>query len=113
MQAEECKAKGNEAFAKKDYETAIDWYTKAIAKDGTQAAYYSNRSASLAEIGSYDQAVEDGEMCIQLRPTWEKGYFRKVCGVRVRVRVCLASVVKCVWAALRGKVDRGVLSRSL
>lgn len=34
---------GNDAFAKQDYQTAIEYYTKAIQLDRTNHIYYSNR----------------------------------------------------------------------
>lgn len=38
------KNEGNKAFAAHDWPKAIDLYTKAIEKDDTVAAYYSNRA---------------------------------------------------------------------
>jgi cytochrome c-type biogenesis protein CcmH/NrfG len=37
------KAVGNKLMAEKKYKEAIDKYTEAIALDGTNAVYYSNR----------------------------------------------------------------------
>jgi serine/threonine-protein phosphatase 5 len=38
------KNEGNKAFAKHDWPTAIDFYTKAIELDDTQPTYYANRA---------------------------------------------------------------------
>ena len=37
----------------------------------------SNRSAALLQLSKVQKALADAEACIKLRPTWEKGYFRK------------------------------------
>ena len=38
------KNKGNAAFAKKDWNDAIDFYSQAIELDPTDPAFYSNRA---------------------------------------------------------------------
>ena len=40
------KSRGNTLFSKKDYQTAIDFYTRAIAVSPVESAvFYSNRAA--------------------------------------------------------------------
>ena len=46
--AEEKKKLGNEAFVAKKFDEAIALYSEAIALDGDNAVYYSNRSACYA-----------------------------------------------------------------
>ena len=38
--------------------------------------FYSNRSASYANLGQFDKAAEDGVKCVSLKPDWVKGYSR-------------------------------------
>lgn len=38
------KNKGNDAFKKHDWNTAIDFYTQAIGVDDTEPTYYANRA---------------------------------------------------------------------
>ena len=38
---------------------------------------YSNRSAAFLHLLKVQKALADAEEAIKLRPTWEKGYFRK------------------------------------
>lgn len=38
------KDEGNKAIAQKDWKKAIEFYTKAIELDDTQAIFYSNRA---------------------------------------------------------------------
>jgi tetratricopeptide (TPR) repeat protein len=41
------------------------------------APIYSNRSASFLRLSKVSQALSDAERCIELRPDWDKAYFRK------------------------------------
>ncbi|KAF9581830.1 Hsp90 cochaperone, partial [Lunasporangiospora selenospora] len=77
MSAEEYKAQGNKAFLAKDYENAIELFSKAIELDSTNHVLYSNRSACYASLRNYDQALEDGEKTVELKGDWAKGYGRK------------------------------------
>ncbi|KAK0536419.1 Hsp90 cochaperone [Tilletia horrida] len=78
----ELKAKGNSAFAAKDWDAAVDAYTAAISavQDPTADAahvLYSNRSAAYAGLRSWEKALEDAEQCIKINPQFAKGYGRK------------------------------------
>lgn len=75
--AEELKAKGNAAFSKKDYKTAIDYFTQAIGLDETNHILYSNRSACYASEKDYADALKDATKCTELKPDWAKGWSRK------------------------------------
>ena len=77
LTAAECKAKGNACLSAKDYNTAIQWYTAAIEKDGTNHVYYSNRSAAYLNLGNGAAALTDAESCIKVKGDWAKGYSRK------------------------------------
>eukprot|EP00931_Biecheleriopsis_adriatica_P084718 TRINITY_DN586_c0_g2_i1.p1 TRINITY_DN586_c0_g2~~TRINITY_DN586_c0_g2_i1.p1 ORF type:complete len:585 (-),score=205.73 TRINITY_DN586_c0_g2_i1:132-1886(-) len=75
--AAEWKAKGNTAFQAKDFKEAIKYFTEAIACDGSDHVFYSNRSACYASLEQYEKAYEDGKKCVELKPDWHKGYTRK------------------------------------
>jgi len=75
-QAAALKKKGNTFFASKDYEKAIEEYTKAIKLYDKDHSYYSNRSACYAAIDKFDEALADGNKCVELKPDWAKGYGR-------------------------------------
>ncbi|KAJ5681448.1 uncharacterized protein N7477_001388 [Penicillium maclennaniae] len=71
------KAEGNKAFAAKDYPTAIEKFTEAIAVDSENHILYSNRSAVYAAQAEYQKALEDAEKSISIKPDWSKGHLRK------------------------------------
>eukprot|EP00873_Tetraselmis_striata_P019018 jgi/Tetstr1/439282/TSEL_027723.t1 len=75
-EAQTHKATGNTAFATGKYQEAIAAFTKAIECDGTDHVFFSNRSASYASLEQYKEAIADAEKCIELNPSWGKGYTR-------------------------------------
>lgn len=60
-QANELKDQGNKAFQAKDYDTAIDLFTKAIELDPQNHVLFSNRSAAKAGKKQWAAALEDAE----------------------------------------------------
>lgn len=77
MSSEDHKAEGNKHFAAKEYERAIDCFTKAIdASPLPNHVLYSNRSAAHASLKNFDSALKDAEQCVSINPNWAKGYNR-------------------------------------
>lgn len=79
------KAKGNEYFAAKEYENAIDCYSEAIEYapvtkdfDKQRAVFYSNRAACHCELKNFEPAVADATSAIELDPTYVKAYIRRI-----------------------------------
>lgn len=50
IQAEAEKEKGNEAYKKKDFETALNHYNKATELDPVNMTYYTNRAGRVDSI---------------------------------------------------------------
>ncbi|GAQ89461.1 hypothetical protein KFL_005260010, partial [Klebsormidium nitens] len=80
------KDQGNAHFKAAQYLKAAATYSKAIKEDPDNATLFSNRSASFLQLNKVTKALEDAEKTIQLRPTWEKGYFRKGCALEALKR---------------------------
>ena len=75
--ANDMKLKGSECLTKKDFEGAVEWYSKGIQIDPNNHILYSNRSAAYLSMNNFNSALEDAEKCISLNPSWDKGYSRK------------------------------------
>jgi stress-induced-phosphoprotein 1 len=75
--ADDFKNQGNNAFKNKDYDTAIELYTKAIELDPKKEVYYSNRSGAFAAANKLEEALQDAEECLKVNPGFAKGYSRK------------------------------------
>ncbi|KAK1741924.1 tetratricopeptide repeat-containing protein [Skeletonema marinoi] len=75
-EADEKKVLGNAAYAFKDYDEAINQYTAAIALDSKNCVYFSNRSAAYAVKGDWNAAANDAQECVNINPSFFKGYYR-------------------------------------
>ena len=71
-QAAKFKEKGNKALQAGNLDEAIQNYTEAINLDPNNHVFYSNRSAAYAKNGCYDEALEDAQKTVTLKPDWPK-----------------------------------------
>ncbi len=71
------KAKGVAAFKQKNYEEAIEMFSKAIELDSKNVSLIANRSFAHLKQGQFSQALLDANLCIKTDPDWAKGYVRK------------------------------------
>lgn len=75
--ADELKALGNKAIAAKNFDEAIEHFTKAIELTPENHILYSNRSAAYASKKDWDHALADAEKTTEIKPDWPKGFSRK------------------------------------
>eukprot|EP00632_Arachnochrysis_sp_CCMP2950_P005298 CAMPEP_0185706472 /NCGR_PEP_ID=MMETSP1164-20130828/21927_1 /TAXON_ID=1104430 /ORGANISM="Chrysoreinhardia sp, Strain CCMP2950" /LENGTH=320 /DNA_ID=CAMNT_0028373877 /DNA_START=184 /DNA_END=1146 /DNA_ORIENTATION=- len=85
-QAQAFKKEGNKLFQAGRHKEAIEKYTQAIAADGTDHTFYSNRSAAYAALEMWEEAAEDGRSCIRVKKDFIKGYFRLAVALRALKR---------------------------
>lgn len=71
------KAKGNAAFASKNFSAAVGHFTEAIRFNPQDHVFFSNRSASYAGLEQYEDALADAKACVALNGSWAKGYNRQ------------------------------------
>ena len=77
-EAELAKTKGNKFYMEGDYNKAYEMYSLAIIySTEALATFYSNRSNTCIQMKDFYKALTDAEKCIELRPNWSKGYYRK------------------------------------
>eukprot|EP01038_Epipyxis_sp_PR26KG_P007406 gene7406-10095_t len=77
MSAASFKEAGNKFLQAKQFDEAINAYTEAINLDPNDHVFFSNRSAAYLSKGDANNALSDSVRCIDLNPTWAKGYSRK------------------------------------
>ncbi|XP_043530879.1 dnaJ homolog subfamily C member 7 isoform X2 [Chiloscyllium plagiosum] len=76
-EAELFKEQGNAFYAKKDYNEAFNYYTKAIDICPKNASYYGNRAATLMMIGKFREALEDSQQAVRLDDAFVRGHLRE------------------------------------
>uniref|UniRef100_A0A0D3F859 STI1 domain-containing protein n=1 Tax=Oryza barthii TaxID=65489 RepID=A0A0D3F859_9ORYZ len=75
--ADEEREKGNQLFKEQKYPDAVKHYTEAIRRNPKDPKVYSNRAACYTKLGAMPEGLKDAEKCIELDPTFSKGYTRK------------------------------------
>lgn len=75
-EAEGLKGQGNVAMQSKNYASAIDLYTRAIALSPTNPIYLSNRAAAYSATQQHDLARQDAELAVAADPKYTKAWSR-------------------------------------
>lgn len=75
--ADEEREKGNQYFKEQKFPEAIKHYTESIKRNPKDPRAYSNRAACYTKLGAMPEGLKDAEKCIELDPTFAKGYTRK------------------------------------
>lgn len=68
-----------QAFNGQKYPEAVKHYTEALARGPPEVnpdahKLYSNRAACYTKLGAWNDGLKDAEKCIELEPTFIKGY---------------------------------------
>lgn len=75
--AEQEKEKGNELFRQGKFAEALKCYSEAIKRNPSDAKVYSNRAACYTKLAAFDLGLKDCDKCLELEPTFVKGWIRK------------------------------------
>lgn len=75
-EAEKLKGLGNEAMKKKDYNAAVEYYTKALDIVPLNPIYLSNRAAAYSGLSKHEEAKNDAEMAVAADPKYSKAWSR-------------------------------------
>ncbi|KAL1297002.1 hypothetical protein AAFC00_004597 [Neodothiora populina] len=76
VDAEAYKAAGNKFFKAREYEKAVQEYTKAVQAEPQNATYLSNRAAAYMSAGKFVDALEDCKRADELDPNNSKVLLR-------------------------------------
>ncbi|KAJ9641978.1 Palmitoyl-protein thioesterase 1 [Coniosporium apollinis] len=71
------KEKGNQAFKEHDWARAVDFYTQAIAANGSEPSFYTNRAQAYIKQESYGLAIADATKALELDSNNVKAYYRR------------------------------------
>ncbi|KAF4322864.1 hypothetical protein JM18_000683 [Phytophthora kernoviae] len=75
------KAKGNDAFARRRFQAATQYYSQAIDLDQTSHILYGNRAAAYHRLKKYKLALDDADVAVALHEPWVKGHYRRACAL--------------------------------
>ncbi|KAE9459427.1 hypothetical protein C3L33_08648, partial [Rhododendron williamsianum] len=64
-QAQKEKEAGNAAYKKKDFDTAIEHYTRATELDDEDISFLTNRAAVYLEMGKYEECIQDCDKAVE------------------------------------------------
>jgi stress-induced-phosphoprotein 1 len=79
VQSDAFKDLGNKAFAAKEYDKAIDLFSRGIELDPQNHVLYSNRSAAYGGKKDWTAALEDAEQVSIASIFCTKAYHAHVC----------------------------------
>ncbi|RLN90446.1 hypothetical protein BBJ28_00001307 [Nothophytophthora sp. Chile5] len=80
-QAAALKAKGNDAFARRRFQAATQFYSQAIELEPTSHLLYGNRAAAYHRLKKYELALADADAAVALHEPWVKGHYRRACAL--------------------------------
>ncbi|EME49482.1 hypothetical protein DOTSEDRAFT_143511 [Dothistroma septosporum NZE10] len=75
-ESEKLKGVGNAAMQKKDYQAAVDNYTKALEICPLNPIYLSNRAAAYSALNQHEFAKNDAELATATDPKYTKAWSR-------------------------------------
>lgn len=77
-EAVEFKEKGNTLVKIKEFEPAIEMYSRAIELFDQDPVFYSNRSQAYLKLEKYSECIEDATRAIELDPDSSKSFYRRM-----------------------------------
>ncbi|GAN01732.1 conserved hypothetical protein [Mucor ambiguus] len=82
--ADKAREEGNALFKAAKWPQAIEQYTEAIKRNDKDVRPYSNRAACYLKLMAIHEAEKDADKCIELDPTFARGYIRKAAAQLVK-----------------------------
>lgn len=76
-EATRMKELGNDAYKSKDYNKAINFYTKAIQANPNDPSFYSNRALCYFNMENYEECIVECDRAINQSPEFIKAHKKK------------------------------------
>jgi stress-induced-phosphoprotein 1 len=93
-EAQKEKEAGNSAYKKKDFETAIHHYTKAIELNDEDISFLTNRAAVFLEMGKFEECIKDCDKAVE-RGRELRSDYKMVARALTRKGTALVKMAKC------------------
>ncbi|XP_031503336.1 hsp70-Hsp90 organizing protein 3 [Nymphaea colorata] len=93
-EAQREKEKGNAAYKKKEFEEAIEHYTRAMELDDQDISYLTNRAAVYMEMGKYEDCIKDCDKAVE-RGRELHSDFKMISRALTRKGSALVKLAKC------------------
>ena len=77
VNSEKAKQAGNDYLRSKDYDMALECYSKAISLNSSNSAAYFNRALVYLKKKVFNKALEDCDQAISLKSEYVKAYHRR------------------------------------
>eukprot|EP00933_Yihiella_yeosuensis_P015067 TRINITY_DN13266_c0_g1_i1.p1 TRINITY_DN13266_c0_g1~~TRINITY_DN13266_c0_g1_i1.p1 ORF type:complete len:428 (-),score=102.52 TRINITY_DN13266_c0_g1_i1:229-1512(-) len=110
-EAKEMKEKGNEHFKKQEYEEALTCYNKSVTLHKYEATTWLNRSMANRQLGNFEDAVLDAEVCLELVPSNAKAFYNKALALKAMGKV--PEAIEAVEKGLKKNSDNKALQNLL
>mmetsp|Transcript_8207 Transcript_8207/g.11363 ORF Transcript_8207/g.11363 Transcript_8207/m.11363 type:complete len:147 (-) Transcript_8207:2716-3156(-) len=75
--AEDARYRGNEYMKAKEFDEAINSYTRSIELNVNEPATYCNRAMAYLKVKNYARCIEDSDKTISIQPDYVKAYHRR------------------------------------
>ncbi len=75
-EAEKLKELGNDAYNRKDYALALQFFNQALTLDPNNHKYLTNRSLCYATLGQWVNSAKDARTAISHSAKYEKAHYR-------------------------------------
>jgi tetratricopeptide (TPR) repeat protein len=98
MHVEELNDEGVSHHSQGEFETAVEFFDKALKLDPSIVAAWSNRGLALSKLGRYDEAIESYDQAIELFPKYTAAWVDK--GVALQELGRLDEALKCYDMAI-------------
>ncbi|CAL8351045.1 unnamed protein product [Lota lota] len=72
--ANELKDKGNKAYSRQDYKTAVEFYSDGLAELRDMQPLYTNRAQAYIKLGKFNKAISDCEWALKCNGRCIKAY---------------------------------------